>query len=52
MNTSTATDDDIPGSVRVRTGNGNEWRYDAIEGASRFSGVNRSDAMAYACEDV
>lgn len=43
---------DVPGSVRIRTGDGNEWRYDAIESASRYYGVNRSNAVAYACEDV
>ena len=43
---------EIPGSVRVRTDDGNEWRYDSIERASDFYGVNRSDSVAYACEDV
>ncbi|NHN40044.1 hypothetical protein G9C85_00125 [Halorubellus sp. JP-L1] len=43
---------EIPGSVRIRTGDGNEWRYDAIEAASRYYDANRSDAVAYACEDV
>jgi len=43
---------DIPGSVRIRTDDGNEWRYDSIERASDFYGVNRSDSVAYACEDV
>jgi hypothetical protein len=43
---------DIPGSVRVRCGDGNEWRYDAIEAASRYYDANRSDSIAYACEDV
>lgn len=43
---------DIPGSVRIRTGDGNEWRYDALERASDYYGCNRSDAAAYACEDV
>jgi len=47
-----ATNGETPGSVRIRTGNGNEWRYDAIEAASRYYDVNRSNAVAYACEDV
>jgi|AntRauTorcE11898_2_1112593.scaffolds.fasta_scaffold02275_6 hypothetical protein len=47
-----ATNDEIPGSVRIRTGDGNEWRYDAIEAASRYYDANRSDSVAYACEDV
>ena len=50
--TSMARNEDIPGSVRIRTGDGNEWRYDAIEAASRHYGANRSDSVAYACEDV
>lgn len=41
-----------PGSVRVRTDEGNEWRYDAIERASDLYDSNRSDSVAYACEDV
>ena len=43
---------EIPGSVRIRTDDGNEWRYSSIENASDFYGVNRSDSVAYACEDV
>jgi hypothetical protein len=38
--------------VRVRTDDGNEYRYDAIEQAADFYDCNRSDAIAYACEDV
>lgn len=41
---------DEPGSVRVRTGEGNEWRFHSIERASEFFDVNRSDAVAYACD--
>ncbi|WP_340097660.1 DUF7692 domain-containing protein [Salinibaculum salinum] len=41
-----------PRSVRVRTDDGNEWRYRAIERAARLYDCNRSDAIAYACEDV
>lgn len=44
--------DDIPSSVRIRTGDGNEYRYDAIEGAADFFECNRSDAVAYACDAV
>ncbi|WP_049928664.1 DUF7692 domain-containing protein [Halopiger goleimassiliensis] len=43
---------DTPGSVRIRTDDGNEWRYDAIEKAARFYDCNRSNAVAFACEDV
>ena len=42
----------VPGSVRIRTGDGNAWRYDAIEDASEFYDCNRSDAVGYACADV
>ena len=44
--------DKVPNSVRVRTGDDNSWRYDAIEAASEFYDCNRSDAIAYACDDV
>ena len=43
---------DIPQSVRIRTDDGNEYRFDAIEAASELYGVNRSDAVARACDDV
>ena len=43
---------DVPGSVRIRTGKGNEWRYDAITEAATFYDCNRSDACAFACADV
>lgn len=43
---------DVPGSVRIRTDDGNEWRYDAIQAAATYYDCNRSDAVAYACEDV
>jgi hypothetical protein len=46
------SDDDIPGSVRIRCGTNNAYRFDAIQRASRFYDCNRSDAVAYACEDV
>jgi len=44
--------DEIPSSVRVRTDEGNRWRYDAIENAAAFYDENRSDAIAHACLDV
>ncbi|WP_323677327.1 hypothetical protein [Halorubellus sp. PRR65] len=43
---------DVPGSVRIRTDDGNEWRYDAIQTAVDYDDCNRSDAVAYACEDT
>ena len=43
---------ETPGSVRIRTDDGNEWRYDAIEKAARFYDCNRSNAVAFACEDI
>ncbi|MFC3958908.1 DUF7692 domain-containing protein [Halovivax cerinus] len=42
----------IPASVRIRTDDGNEWRFRSIERASEFYDCNRSDAVAYACEDL
>ncbi|WP_247729903.1 DUF7692 domain-containing protein [Halovivax limisalsi] len=42
----------IPASVRIRTDDGNEWRFDCIEKAATFYDCNRSDAVAYACEDL
>ncbi|WP_247729486.1 DUF7692 domain-containing protein [Halovivax limisalsi] len=41
-----------PASVRIRTDDGNEWRFDCIEKAATFYDCNRSDAVAYACEDL
>lgn len=43
---------DVPSSVRIRTGGENAYRFDAIESASEFYDTNRSDAVAYACDDV
>lgn len=43
---------DIPQSVRIRTGDGNEHRFDAIERAATYYDCNRSDAVARACNDV
>jgi len=44
--------DQIPGSVRIRTDEGNEWRYDAIQKAADYYDRNRSDAVAFACDDL
>lgn len=43
---------DVPGSVRIRTDDGNEWRYAAITKAARLYDCNKSNAAAFACEDV
>ncbi|SDJ65239.1 DUF7692 domain-containing protein [Natronorubrum texcoconense] len=43
---------ETPGSVRIRTDDGNEWRFDAIQKAARFYDCNRSNAVAFACNDV
>jgi hypothetical protein len=43
---------DTPSQVRIRTGNGNEHRYKAIERASDFYGCNKTKAVVSACEDV
>jgi hypothetical protein len=43
---------DTPNSVRIRTGDGNEHRYYAIEDAADFYDCNRSDAVARACDAV
>ncbi|SEQ03943.1 DUF7692 domain-containing protein [Natrinema salaciae] len=43
---------ETPGSVRIRTDDGNEWRFNAIQKASRFYDCNRSNAIAFACNDV
>jgi len=47
-----ARNSDVPKSVRIRTGEGNEHRYDAIERAADYYDINRSDAVAKACNDV
>lgn len=41
-----------PTQVRIRTTDGNAWRYDAIEGAADLYDCNMSDAAAFACSDV
>ena len=48
----TSMAEEIPGSIRIRTGDGNEYRYHAVEEASEFYECNRSDAVAYACDNV
>lgn len=45
-------DTDVPQSVRIRTGDGNESRFRAIERAAEYYDCNRSDAVGYACNDV
>jgi len=47
-----ARNSDVPKSVRIRTGDGNEHRYGAIERAADYYDTNRSDAVANACNDV
>jgi hypothetical protein len=42
----------IPQSIRIRTNNDNQYRYHAIEQAAEFYDCNRSDAVAYACDNV
>lgn len=49
---SVPSSDGVPSSVRVPCGEGNESRYRAIERATEFYGVNKSDSIAYACNDV
>jgi hypothetical protein len=44
--------DSIPQSIRVRTDDGNEHRYHAVEQAAEFYDCNRSDAIAFACDNV
>lgn len=43
---------DIPSQVRIRTGDGNEHRYEAIEQAADFYDCNKTKAVVAACEDV
>ncbi|ELY47735.1 DUF7692 domain-containing protein [Natronolimnohabitans innermongolicus] len=43
---------DIPGRIRIRTDDGNEWRYDEIQRAADWYDCNRSNAAAFACHDV
>lgn len=40
-----------PANVQIRI-DGNEWRYHGIERAQNLYNCNRSDAIAYACEDI
>jgi hypothetical protein len=47
--TSVATE--TPNSVRIRTDEGNEYRFDAIERAADHYDRNQSDTVACACED-
>jgi hypothetical protein len=43
---------DTPSQVRIRTDEGNEHRYEAIEGAADFYDCNKTKAVVAACEDV
>ncbi|MFC6974314.1 hypothetical protein ACFQL1_06055 [Halomicroarcula sp. GCM10025709] len=43
---------DVPGSIRIRCGEENAHRYHAVEEAAEFYGCNRSDAVAFACDNV
>ena len=43
---------DTPSQVRIRTGDGNEHRYEAIERAADFYECNKTKAVVAACEDV
>ncbi len=40
-----------PANVQIRI-DGHEWRYHGIKRAQKIYDCNRSDAIAYACEDV
>ena len=42
----------IPKSIRIRTADDNKYRYDAIETAAEFYDYNRSDAVAYARDNI
>jgi len=43
---------DTPSQVRIRTGDGNEHRYEATERAADFYECNKTKAVVAACEDV
>lgn len=43
---------DLPNSIRIRCGPENRYRYHAIEQAAELYDCNRSDAVAYACDNV
>jgi hypothetical protein len=40
-----------PANVQIRI-DGHEWRYHGIDRAQSLYKCNRSDAIAYACEDI
>jgi hypothetical protein len=46
------TNGDLPNSIRIRCGPDNRHRYHAIQSAAELYGCNRSDAVAYACDNV
>lgn len=43
---------DTASQVRIRTGDGNEHRYEAIERAAEFYDCNKTRAVVSASEDV
>lgn len=43
---------DTPSQVRIRTGDGNEHRYEAIERTADFYNCNKTKAVVAVCEDV
>ncbi|WP_018259328.1 DUF7692 domain-containing protein [Halomicrobium katesii] len=43
---------DPPGSIRIRTDEGNRYRFDAIKRACDFYDANWSGAVAYACDKL
>ena len=43
---------DTPSQGRIRTGDGNEHRYEAIERAADFYDCNKTEAVVAACEDI
>ena len=48
----TSIQQETPSQVRIRTGDGNEHRYEAIERAADFYDCNKTKAVVAACEDV
>ena len=48
----TSMGENRPKSMRIRFDDGNEYRFDAIQGAADLYDRNRSDAVALACDDM
>lgn len=42
----------VPSQVNIRCGEGNEYRYHAMNDAAELYDCNRSDAVAYACDNI